>query len=147
MKQRIFPSTHFESISTGAQLIVFSLRQWRGNIGDSEQLRLILEPFFIKLNVAPALDPVMELLCELDLDADEPFVSNCLCSRFLSESELAFLTWLDACKETADLLPAFMRASNTRESVAQKLTVIEALEVAGLAVNPPSPRPFELAEI
>ena len=147
MKPKILPSTLFESISTGAQLIVFSLRQWRGNIGASEQLRRILKPFFIKLNVAPALKPVLGLLRELDLDIDEPFVSNCLCSHFLSESELAFLTWLDACKETSDLLPAFMRASNTRESVAQKLTVIEALEVAGLAVNPPSPRPYELAEI
>ena len=62
MEPRILTSTNFESISTGAQLIVFSLRQWRGNIGDSEQLRLILEPFFIKLNAAPALDPVLKLL-------------------------------------------------------------------------------------
>ena len=147
MEPRILTSTNFESISTGAQLIVFSLRQWRGNIGDSEQLRLILEPFFIKLNAAPALDPVLELLGELDLDADEPFVSNCLCSRFLSESELAFLTWLDACKETSDLLPAFMRASNSRESIAKKITVIDALKVAGLAVKNPSLRPFELVEI
>ena len=120
MKLRILPFTHFESISTGAQLIVFSLRQWSGKIGACEQLRRILNPFFFKLNVAPAHEPVLELLRELDLDADEPFVSNCLCSHFLSESELAFLTWLDACKETSDLLPAFMRASNTRESVAQK---------------------------
>ncbi len=147
MEPRIPTSTLFESISTGAQLIVFSLRQWPGNIGDSEQLRRILEPFFIKLNVAAALDPVLELLCELDLDADEPFVSNCLCSHFLSESELAFLTWLDACKETSDLLPAFMRASNSRESVAKKITVIDALKVAGLAVKTPSLRPFELVEI
>ena len=147
MEPRILTSTNFESISTGAQLIVFSLRQWSGNIGDSEQLGRILEPFFIKLNVAAALDAVLELLCELDLDADDPFVSNCLCSRVLSESELAFLTWLDACKETSDLLPAFMRASNSRESVAQKITVMDTLKVAGLAVKTPSLRPFELVEI
>ena len=147
MKPRILNSTHFESISTGAQLIVFSLRQWPGNIGDSEQLRRILKPFFIKLNVAAALDPVLELLCELDFDADEPFVSNCLCSRVLSESELAFLTWLAACKETSDLFPAFMRASNSRESIAQKLRVIEALRVAGLPVKNTSLRPFELVGI
>jgi hypothetical protein len=147
MKPRILNSTHFESISTGAQLIVFSLRQWSANIGDSEQLGRILEPFFIKLNVAAALDAVLELLCELDLDADDPFVSNCLCSRFLSESEIAFLTWLAARKETSDLFPAFMRASNRKKSVAQKLRVIEALKAAGLAFNIPSLRPFELVGI
>lgn len=138
MKPKILPSTLFESISTGAQLIVFSLRQWRGNIGASEQLRRILKPFFIKLNVAPALEPVLELLRELDLDTDEPFVSNCPCSRFLSKSEIAFLTWLDACEETSDSSPAFMRASNNEKSVAKKCKVIEALKVAGLTSKTPN---------
>jgi hypothetical protein len=40
-----------------------------------------------------------------------------------------------------------MRASNSRESVAQKITVIDTLKVAGLAVKTPSLRPFELVEI
>lgn len=115
MKPRILPSTHFESISTGAQLIVFSLRQWRGTIGASEQLRRILKPFFIKLNVAPALEPVLDLLRELDLDTDEPFVSNCLSSRFLSKSEIAVLTWLDACEETSDSSPEFYASFEQRK--------------------------------
>ena len=136
MTREIQTYDYFETVSTGAQLVVLSLRQWNTSLRFPVNLRTVLEPFFDKLNAKPALEPLLELIGQFDPDADDPFITNCLCSQRLSEPEIAFIRWLNQSGASPQIFPAFQRAAERSDrAAATAKKVCAALNFAGLPLD------------
>ena len=112
-------SLSINEISTGAQLAIFSLRQWQINRGDPDALETTLKPFYKKLNVNQALDAFLVLSGQFDHFGDDPLVANCPCQHSLHDNELRFLEWLMVDGDSGSLETALKDSSRARDTARQ----------------------------
>jgi hypothetical protein len=123
-------------ISTGAQLAIFSLRQWQIDRGDPDALETTLKPFYKRLNVDQALDAFLVLSRQFDRCGDDPLVANCPCQHRLHDNELRFLEWLMVDGASGSLKAALKDSSQARDLARQTAIRFSAvLALRGLAIE------------
>ena len=101
------PPITASSLTTGAQLFIFSLRQWRVAAHGKHCIHDALDPFYARFQAAPAvrvLDEIMSLLCAA---AFRPVAINCPCKAELNEDETSLLACIQ-CVWRADNSAAIM---------------------------------------
>ena len=129
-------SVSINEISTGAQLAIFSLRQWQIDRGDPDALETTLKPFYRRLNVDRALDAFLVLSLQFDRCGDDPLVANCPCQHRLHDNELRFLEWLMVDGASGSLEAALKDSSQARDLARQTaIRFSEALAHRGLAIE------------
>ena len=84
------------SLSHGAQLFIFSLRQWFIAARDKQCLYSRLHPFYSRYRVETALPVLDELMCLLATAAFRPIAVHCPCRVDLGEDELMLLQTMQA---------------------------------------------------
>ncbi len=92
------PSGHLltTSLSNGAQLFIFSIRQWLAAAQGKQCIHAVLGPFYHRYNAMRALPVMDELMCHLAATAYRPLQVNCPCRADVAEDELALLRTLQA---------------------------------------------------
>jgi hypothetical protein len=111
-------SISIREISTGAQLAVFSLRQWQIDRGDRDALKTVLAPFYKRLNVEVALEAFLSLIDQLDRYGDDPLVFHCPCQESLHDNERRFLDWL-LLDDAHDFLEGALKKSRKSSRIAR----------------------------
>lgn len=83
--------TRIATLSTGGQLLVWSVRRWVAAANSREcALQALAAPYRL-LNCTPAVPLLDECLCLVALAATHPVAIRCLCSTTLSDDELLIL--------------------------------------------------------
>ncbi len=131
-------SISIREISTGAQLAVFSLRQWQIDRGDRDALKTVLAPFYKRLNVEVALEAFLSLMDQLDRYGDDPLVFNCPCQESLHDNERRFLDWL-LLDDAQDFLDGALKKSRKSSRIARLMgeSFSKALFLRGLSIALP----------
>lgn len=88
--------TNVQHLSSGAQLFVFSIRQWLIAAKGSQCIYPTLAPFYRRYKVEDAIAPLDELMFLLARTAERPIEINCPCKLDLREDELSLLQILRA---------------------------------------------------
>ncbi|MEM7077402.1 MAG: hypothetical protein AAF513_02125 [Pseudomonadota bacterium] len=83
-------------LSPGAQLFVFSARNWLVAAKSKHCVRGYLAPFYERLGAGDALPVMDELMCNLAVAAFRPIQVHCPCRVDLSEDESLLLDTLRA---------------------------------------------------
>ena len=129
-------SVSINEISTGAQLAIFSLRQWQINRGDPDALETTLKPFYKRLNVNQALDAFLVMSRQFDRYGDDPLIANCPCQHSLHDNELRFLEWLMVDGASGSLEAALKDSSRARDLARQTAIKFSAtLAQRGLTIE------------
>lgn|GEM_PF-1262919 len=127
-------------LAIGAQLFVFSVRQWRVAAHSKHCIISALDPFYARYGAGPALgvlDEVMSLLCAT---AFRPVTINCPCKSELNEDEAMLLVCLQhasrenrhaASRSIQDLIDGRLAISFCRVMTAYAAE----LRLAGLSVT------------
>ena len=130
------PSVSITEMSTGAQLAVFSLRQWQIDRGERDALKTVLSPFYRGLGVEEALNAFLTLMSQFDRYEDDPIVFNCPCQELLHENERLFLDWLLASGESNTLNGALKKKAQIRNlAKPAAVTFSKMLSLGGLAIG------------
>ena len=136
MSEHIKNSVSINEISTGAQLAIFSLRQWQIDRGDCDALETTLKPFYKRLNVDQALDAFLVLSRQFDRCGDDPLVANCPCQHSLHDNEMRFLKWLMVEGAGGSLDAALKDSSRARDLARQTaMRFSTTLAHRGLAIE------------
>ncbi len=131
-------SVSITETSTGAQLAVFSLRQWQIDRGERDALKTVLSPFYRRLGVEEALNAFLTLMSQFDRYGDNPIVFNCPCQELLHENERLFLDWLLASGESNTLNDALKKKAQIRNlAKPAAVTFAKMLSLGGLAIGLP----------
>ena len=131
-------SVSITELSTGAQLAVFSLRQWQIDRGERGALKTVLSPFYRRLGVEEALDAFLTLMSQFDRYGDRPIVFNCPCQEQLHENERLFLDWLLASGENNTLDDALKKTAQIRNlAKPAAVTFARILSLGGFAIGLP----------
>lgn len=96
--QRVLAS----SLSSGAQLFVFSVRHWLIAANSKQCIHERLEPFYASMNAAPAVAVLDELMCFIAATAFRKLQIHCPCRADLGDDELALLQILQAVQRGDD---------------------------------------------
>ena len=84
------------NLSNGAQLFVFSIRQWQIATHQSECPHVRLLPFYRRFGVEPALPLLDEMMSLINLASFRPLEVNCPCRCDVGEDEQALLACLQS---------------------------------------------------
>lgn len=130
------PPSLVGELSTGAQLLLFSLRQWQIERGNVANLKCLLLPFYRQLLVEDALPMFQLLMSQIDQGVLEHLTMNCPCRQDLREDELTLIKWLEdslTFEPDASALALFINSSQNLQSTAVDYS--RTLARAGLPVN------------
>lgn len=131
-------SVSITETSTGAQLAVFSLRQWQIDRGERDALKTVLSPFYRRLGVEEALNAFLTLMSQFDRFGDNPIVFNCPCQELLHENERLFLDWLLASGESNTLNGALKKKAQIRDLAKPAAVAFsKMLSLGGLTIGLP----------
>ena len=92
-----FPLTHqTASLSAGAQLFVFSIRQWTSAARSKHCIHTLLHPFYNRHGVAQALPVLDEMMWTMAANAIRPIEVSCPCNARVGADEMFVLQCLRA---------------------------------------------------
>ncbi len=89
------------ALSVGAQLFVFSGRQWLMTDRSTSCVNDALQPFYDRYNAGSALLLLDELMSQLNVTACRPVIIHCPCRARLGEDELLLVQTLQ-CVQRGD---------------------------------------------
>ena len=94
--QQHLPQLPTTSLAVGAQLFVFSARQWLAAAAAKHCPNQLLRPFYDRYDASPALPILDELMCHLSVSTVRPLALNCPCRADLGDDEAELLRALQS---------------------------------------------------